>query len=98
MVRPSSRYVVGLFGSTQSGGSTLAPTSGSLTDGWRNTAVSAATAQANVTIARLTPRTRSAGTATTIPASSATTVPATIGHGKGQPCSLESLDTVNAEK
>ncbi len=80
MCSPSSSYVVPLFWSIQSGGSTAAPSSGSLTDGWRNTTVSAATAQANVTIARLTPRTRSAGTATTIPATRATS-----GAGEDRP-------------
>ena len=60
--------------------------------------MSAATAQANVMIARLAPRTLRAGTATIIPATRATTVPARIGHGKGQPCSTDSVDTVNAEK
>src|SRR5262245_6293044 len=97
MLRPSNRYVVGLVGSTQSGVSTSAPASGSLTEGLRNTAASAATAQAKVTIARLTPRTRSAGTATIIPATRATTAPATTGHGNGHPCSLDSFETANAE-
>ncbi len=95
---PNSSYVVPLFWSIQSGGSTAAPSSGSFTDGWRNTTVSAATAQANVTIARLTPRTRSAGTAITMPATSATSVPTRIGQGNGQPRSVDSVETVNAEK
>ena len=65
------------------GASTLAPAKPPFTDLLANTTLSTATANARVTMARFTPRTRSAGMATMMPTSMATTPPMMMGIGNG---------------
>ena len=65
------------------GAVTSAPFIPPFTDPLPNTTLSTATAKARVTMARLTPRTRRAGRATTTPTSAATNPPKRIGRGNG---------------